>query len=90
MTDTDAHNPTAAVCTLSDELIQSIDCARDAVEHGRAIDLTDFNHQVSLLCAQALDLPSEDGRLVRPSLIALSGELDTLSRALVARTTPDS
>jgi hypothetical protein len=90
MTGTDAHDPIAAVRTLADELIQAIGCARYAVEHGRPIDLTDFNRQVSLLCAQSLDLPSEDGRRVRPSLIALSAELDALSRAIAARTPPDS
>jgi hypothetical protein len=90
MTGSDAHEPIAAPRTLADQLIQTIGYARAAVRLGRAIDLAGFDHQVSLLCTRSLELPSEERRQIRPSLIALSGELDALSQALAARITPDS
>ena len=59
--------------------------ARALVEAGRAIDLTGLDRQVGLLCAKSLDLPPDDGRRVRPRLIALFGSMEALSRVL-ART----
>ena len=40
------------------------------------------------LCAKALDLPPDEGRRVRPRLIALSGSMEALSQALLARGAP--
>ena len=52
------------------------------------IDLTGLERQVGLLCAQSLDLPPDEGRRVRPRLLALSGSMEVLSRALAARAAP--
>jgi hypothetical protein len=51
-------------------------------EDGRTVDLTWLDDQVGLLCAQSLDLAPDDGRRVRPRLIALSASIEALSRAL--------
>jgi len=57
------------------------------VARGRTVDLTGIERQVGLLCAKTLDLPPEDGRVLRPLLINLLGDLDTLSHALRQQTT---
>ena len=58
------------------------------MESGRAIDLTGLDHEVGLLCAKSLDLPPDEGRRIRPQLIALSGVMEALSRVLAARAAP--
>lgn len=74
--------PIVAVRALADELTKTIDLARALAESGRTVDLTGFDRDIGLLCAKSLDLPPDDGRRIRPRLIALSGTLEGLSRAL--------
>ena len=88
MTDADTQNAVSAVRALATELTRTIDLARELTELGRAIDLTGLDRQVGLLCAKSLDLPPDDGRRIRPRLIALSGSMEALSRALTARIAP--
>ena len=76
-----------AVRALANELMRLVSAARALVEAGGEIDLADFDSQVGLLCARMLDLPPDEGRLLRPRLIALSGSVEGLSRAIVARAT---
>ncbi|MDR3474397.1 MAG: hypothetical protein P4M09_22335 [Devosia sp.] len=54
------------------------------IDDGRTVDLTGLDTQIGLLCAKALDLPAEDGRLVRPALISLLDKVDAVSAALAA------
>jgi hypothetical protein len=68
--------------------MKTIGIACALAESGRAIDLTGLDHQVGLLCAKSLDLPPDEGRCVRPRLIALSGAMEALSRALAAHAVP--
>ena len=88
MSGTEPHDPIAAVRALAEELRKTIELARALAESGRAIDLTGLDHQVGLLCAKSLDLPPDEGRRVRPRLIALSGAMEALSRVLAARAAP--
>jgi hypothetical protein len=76
------HDPIAAVSALADELLRMVGIARALAEAGRVVDLTGLDRQIGLLCAKALDLPPDDGRRVRPRLIALSGAMQALTRAL--------
>lgn len=85
MSDDSPNDPVAAVRALAAELTQMIGVACALAEAGRTIDLTGLDHQVGLLCAKSLDLPPDEGRRVRPRLIALSGSMEALSRALAAR-----
>ena len=82
------HDPTAAVRALVEDLTKHISCARAAAEGGSRINLTGLDRQVGVLCAKSLDLPPDEGRRVRPRLIALSGLIEALSRSLAARARP--
>jgi hypothetical protein len=88
MSGTESHDPIAAVRGLAEELRKTTDLARALAGSGRAIDLTGLDHEVGLLCAKSLDLPPDQGRCVRPRLIALSGAIEALSRVLAARAAP--
>ena len=79
------YDAIAAVRALADELTRTVEMACALAEAGRSIDLTGFNDQVGLLCAKSLDLPPDDGRQIRPRLIALSGSIEALSRVLAPR-----
>ena len=76
-----------ALRALANELLRLIGAARAVVEAGGEIDLANFDNEVGLLCACILDLPPDEGRLLRPRLIALSGSVEGLSRAIAARAT---
>jgi hypothetical protein len=80
----DAASPASvdAVRALADELTKLVGVACEFVIAGHTIDLTGLNDQVGLLCAKSLDLPRDAGRGIRPRLIALSGSMEALSRAL--------
>ena len=80
--------PIDAVRALAEELSQIVGIACALVETGRIVDLAGLDSQVGLLCAKMLDLPPEEGRSARPLLVALSGAVETLSRALAARGAP--
>ncbi|MBC7637882.1 MAG: hypothetical protein H7251_20035 [Acetobacteraceae bacterium] len=58
--------------------------ARLLLNAGRQVDIQGLDRVVGILCARALDLPPDQGRLVRPSLAILLIELDTLSVAMNA------
>ncbi len=84
----DVNAPIDAVRALAEELTKIIEVARTLVDAGRAIDLAGLDSQVGLLCAKTLDLLPDDGHRARPRLITLSGSVEALSRALVARLPP--
>jgi hypothetical protein len=88
MSEANQHDPVAAVRVLADELTSTISLACAFAEAGRAIDLTGLDDRVGLLCAKSLDLPPDEGRRVCSRLIALSGAIEALSRALTARAAP--
>jgi hypothetical protein len=97
MSDTSPHalpSDTAAeigaVRALAEELTTMVGVARTLVEANRAVDLTGLDGQVGLLCAKSLDLPPDEGRRIRPRLIALSGSIEALSRTLATHAPPFS
>jgi hypothetical protein len=73
-----------AVRALSEELTKMVNIARALVDTGRAIDLTGIDSQVGLLCAKSLDLPTGDGRRIRPRLIALFGSMEALAQVIAS------
>jgi hypothetical protein len=88
MPGTDTDDPIAAVLALAEELTKTIDLACALAASGRAIDLAGFDDEVGLLCAKSLDLPPDEGRSMRPHLIALSSAMEALSRVLSANAAP--
>jgi hypothetical protein len=58
--------------------------ARTLAAAGRPIDLAGLDGQIGLVCARALDLPPEEGRIriVRGDLQALLAEVDALTASL--------
>ena len=49
---------------------------------GRDVDLAGIESVAGLLCAQVLDLPSEDGRAMRPALMVVAENVATLIAGL--------
>ncbi len=86
MQDPGADVPSASLRSFLEDLQNAIAVARTLVESGHAVDLTGFDRQVGLLCAQALDLPPEQGRDLRDDLRELLASVDALSCALSSAT----
>lgn len=80
--------PTDAVRDFAEQLTKLVDIARALVDSNRAVDLTGLDCEIGLLCAKSLDLPPDEGRRIRPRLIALFGSVEGLSRAFCARGPP--
>jgi hypothetical protein len=81
-------SPIDAVRTLAEDLTRLVGLARVLTDSSRAVDLTGLDDEIGLLCAKTLDLPPDEGRRIRPRLIALFGSIEGLSRALSARGPP--
>lgn len=73
------------VAALADNVTGIIGIARALAMCDRPVDLSGLNAMAGLLCAKALDLPPDRGRLLRPKLALLRNDLDALSAALRAR-----
>lgn len=80
----------ASLRSFLEDLENAAAIATTLVRDGHLIDLDGFDVQVGLLCAKALDLPTEQGRLMRPDLLRLCGRLETLDAALKASVVPDT
>lgn len=80
--------PADAVRAYAEQLTRLVDTARALVDSNREVDLTGLECEIGLLCAKSLDLPPEEGRRIRPRLIALFGSVVGLSRAFCARGPP--
>lgn len=63
--------PADAVRAYAEQLTRLVDTARALVDSNREVDLTGLECEIGLLCAKSLDLPPEEGRRIRPRLIAL-------------------
>ncbi len=71
---------------LGRRLSQTLALAQGLIHGGRTLDLTGVDDGVGVLCAQTLDLPPEDARVVLPTLHEVLGRLDRLTLALHANT----
>ena len=56
---------------------------------GRAIELAGLESMAGLLCAQILDLPPENGRALRPSLLAVNQSIANLIATLSVQSLED-
>jgi hypothetical protein len=80
--------PIEAVRALADELTKMVSVACALIEADRTVDLTGLDNRIGLLCAKSLDLPPDEGRKVRPRLIALLGSTEVLMRAMAKHAAP--
>ena len=86
--DAEQDTPLGAVRRFAADLADMVSLARRLVGRGVTVDLTGLEQQVGLLCAKSLDLPPEEGRRMRPDLIALNADVDQLARVLAAARPP--
>ena len=67
---------------LAARLSRTIGVARALASNGRTVDLTGLEDGIGLLCAQTLDLPTEEARPLLPLLHDVLTEVNALSAAL--------
>lgn len=72
----------ASIRSFIEDLRNAIKVAHTLLAAERTIDLSGFDRQVGLLCAQTLDLPPEQGRALCDDLTALLAAADALTAAL--------
>ena len=75
-------SPLGTANRLADGIVSTLRMARALATAGRRIDVAGLDRLIGLLCAKSLDLPPEDGRRMRVTLIALLAEVDALSATL--------
>jgi hypothetical protein len=80
--------PTPRLDALATRLSRTLAVARALAGNGRTVDLSGVEDGVGRLCAQCLDLPDDEGHIMRPLLIGVLGELDALSAVLRAASPP--
>ena len=73
-----------AALAVAEGLRHSLRLTRALAGQNRPVELDGMQESVGLLCAKALDLAPDDGRVLRVALIALREELDQLSAVLRA------
>lgn len=68
--------------TLASSLSGTVEVSKTLVRAGRQLDLSGLDVLVGLLCAKALDLAPEEGRIIRPELISLRATLSDLAQLI--------
>jgi hypothetical protein len=84
----DLPGPFQAAEALTSGLATTVRLARVMAASGRPIDVSGLDAQMGLLCAKALDLPTEQGAQLRPALISLLADMDALLAVLAHPTDP--
>ena len=77
-----SHFSIDAARDLGGDLIHLLHMTHALASAGRIVDITGLDQQIGLLCAKALDLIPEDGRVLRTMLVGLLADLDALSETL--------
>jgi hypothetical protein len=68
----------AELRSFLEDLGNEVRIARTLIQDGHAVDLQGLDAQFGLLCAKALDLPTEEGRTLRPDLEGMLSLVDSL------------
>ena len=84
-TPTDIETPLGTVRACLEQLSHTLGIAGGLIRAGRDVDLAGLEAEIGFVCARALDLPSEQGRAVRPMLMGLRAQLDALTAILSMR-----
>ncbi len=85
---TNGNEPLTSLRSFLEDLSNTISIARTSVRDGHQVNLEGFDLQAGLLCAKALDLPPEQGRVVRPDMEELLQSVDALAACLSASVRP--
>lgn len=67
---------------LATRISRTLGVARALAENGRRLDLAGIEDGIGVLCAQTLDLPTQDGRCMLPVLREVLAQLESLSAVL--------
>jgi hypothetical protein len=67
---------------IAQRLCRTLGLARALAQSGRRVDIGGIEDGVGLLCAQTMDLPRDQGRLMLPVLCEVLGQVDALSGVL--------
>ena len=67
---------------MTETLLQTLRLARAMAEAQREVALDGLADKAGFVCAKVMDLPTEDGRQLRPQLFLLLAEVDAMSAAL--------
>jgi hypothetical protein len=70
--------PHQRVTDLAERMLRTLGVARALAQNGRRLDLTGFDDGIGRLCAQTLDLPSQEGRALVPLLTDVLGQVELL------------
>ena len=76
--------PSNRAAVLARAVVGTLQMARALAKARRRIDLTGLDQEIGRLCAAALDLPSAEGRAMRPLLVDVLVELDALAACVTA------
>jgi hypothetical protein len=77
--------PVDRATALAESLTATLRVAHALVDAHRDIDLAGFEQEAGRLAAAALDLPLAQGRALRPRLVAVLAEMDSLTAAIAAQ-----
>jgi hypothetical protein len=83
-----SETPLDGVQACLAQLGRTLGIASRRVASVRTIDLQGLDGEVGSVCARILDLPPEQGRALRPALLALRTSLDRLTAAVAAQGVP--
>jgi hypothetical protein len=78
----DPSQKAARLRDLAERLVRTMSVARGLVRGGRTLDLAGIEDGVGMLCAQALDLPAEQGRPLVGLLRDVLAEVEGLTAAV--------
>ncbi len=75
---------------MASRLSRTIGIARALAQNGRTVDLTGLDDGIGMLCAQTLDLPTEEGRTLLPMLADVLQQVELAHRRVArGRNQPD-
>lgn len=79
-----AATPSPRLVTFADRLARTLSVARALILSGRTVDLAGIEDGIGLLCAKTLDLAPDEARAMLPTLLAMRGEVESLTAVLHA------